>query len=148
MGRFARVGYCWYLVFYCIKRNPTLCVNHLATGIMAMNLGVPCKLLKEFKDRKITIEANNGDVYRGLLHDVEENLSVSLDEVKATMSDGKIVQMKGVYLKGSRIRLISLPDSAAEYMPQLTRPARGRGGFRGGRGGRGRGGGRPSFGRR
>lgn len=114
-----------------------------------MNLGVPCKLLREFKDRKVTIEANNGEVYRGILHDVEENLSVSLDEVKATMSDGKVVQMKGIYLKGSRIRLISLPESAADYMPQLTRPpSRGRGGFRGGRGGRGRGGGRPSYGRR
>lgn len=114
-----------------------------------MNLGVPCKLLKEFKDRKVTIEVNNGEVYRGILHDVEENLSVSLDEVKAIMSDGKVVQMKAVYLKGSRIRLISLPDAAADYMPQLTRPpARGRGGFRGGKGGRGRGGGRPSFGRR
>lgn len=114
---------------------------------MSMNLGVPCKLLNEFKDRKVTIEANNGEIYRGIVSDVEENLSVSLDDVKATMTDGKIVQMKGVYIKGSRIRLISLPDSAADYMPKLTRPpTRGRGVFRGGRG-RG-GGGRPSFGRR
>lgn len=118
---------------------------------MSMNLGVPCKLLNEFKDRKVTIEANSGEVYRGIVHEVEENLSLSLDEVKATMSDGKVVQMKSIYIKGSRIRLVSLPDSASDYMPELTRPpARGRGGFRGGRGGRGRGGGgsRPSFGRR
>lgn len=115
---------------------------------MSMNLGVPCKLLQEFKDRKITVEANSGEVYRGILNDVEENLSLSLDDVKATSIDGQVIKMKSVYLKGSRIRLVSLPDSAAEYMPQLTRPpARGRGGFRGGRG-RGGGGGRPRFSRR
>lgn len=119
---------------------------------MSINLGVPYKLLKEFKDRKVTIETNGGEIYRGIVQEVEENLSVSLDEVKASMSDGKVVQMKAVYIKGARIRLISLTDSAADFMPQLTRPpTRGRGGFRGGRGGnRGRGGGgsKPSFGRR
>lgn len=115
---------------------------------MSINVGVPCKLLKEFKDRKISVEVCGGDVYRGILNEVEENLSLSLDEVKATTMDGKVSQMKSVYLRGPRIRLVSLPDSAEDYLPQLTRPpARGRGGFRGGRG-RGGGGSKPRFGRR
>ena len=114
------------------------------------SVGVPSKLLKEFKDRRITVEVSSGEVYKGIVHETEENLSVSLGDVKATLVSGRVVKMDEVYIKGSRIRLINLPDSAADYMTKLMRPpSRGRGGFRGGRG-KGRSGGsgaRPRYGR-
>lgn len=115
---------------------------------MAMQLGVPLKLLKEFLSRKITVETSSGESFRGILLDAEENMSVSLGSVKATLADGKSAEMVSVYIKGSRVRLISLPDSAKDSLPSLTRPFvyRGRGGrgggFRGGRGGGNYGGGR------
>lgn len=122
---------------------------------MAMNLGVPLKLLKEFLGRKITVEASCGEIYKGELLEAEENMSLCLKEVNATLVDGKNVDMKSVYIKGSRIRLISLPEAAAnDSLQTLTRPSfrGGRGGFRGGRGGGGRrgggGGGKPSYDRR
>lgn len=110
---------------------------------MAMNLGVPLKLLQEFLNRKITVEASCGEVYKGVLVDAEENMSLSLKDVSATLIDGRAQEMKAIYIKGSRIRLINLPETANDSIPNLTRPSfqRGRGGFRGGRGGGGRGGG-------
>lgn len=100
---------------------------------MAINLGVPNKLLKEFLNRKLTVESSTGEVYKGILDDVEENMSMSLSEVKVTFADGNVVDMKSVYVKGSRIRLINLPDSAKDSLSSLTAFRS----FRGGRGGRG-----------
>ena len=89
---------------------------------MAKNTSVPLKLLKEFKQEKITVETSFGEIYRGVLLDAEENLSVALGRVKATLNDGNTVSMEGVYIRGNRIRFISLPDSAADYLPRLIRP--------------------------
>lgn len=108
---------------------------------MAMNLGVPLKLLNDFLNRKITVETIFGDVFVGELIIAQENMSVSLNKVNATLNGGKTVAMKNVYVKGSSIRLISFPEAAAkESLRRLTKPpsfrGSGRGGsFRGGRGG-------------
>lgn len=110
---------------------------------MSLQLGVPAKLLKECIGKKISVEACNGDVFRGLLNDAEENMSVSLSEVKVVLVDGKTLEMESIYIKGSRVRLVNLPESTSEMLPNLTRPPRPvfrggrRGGFRGGRGGGG-----------
>lgn len=108
------------------------------------NTGVLLKLLKEFSNRKITVETSAGDVFKGVLLECEDNMSIALSGVKATLVDGRSVEMTSVYIKGSRVRLINLPDSAIDSLSSLNRAAsRGRGGFRGrgGRGGRGGGGG-------
>lgn len=107
-------------------------------------LGVPCKLLKEFLNRKVTVETGTGEIYKGVIVDCEDNMSMSLTNVKVTFIDGRTVNMEDVYIKGSCIRLINLPDTAKDSLASLTRDRgfRGRGGFRGGRGGGGRGGGR------
>lgn len=110
---------------------------------MSSQLGVPVKLLKECIGKKISVEACNGDVFRGLLDEAEENMSISLSEVKVVLVDGKTLDMESIYIKGSRVRLVNLPESTAEMLPNLTRPQRPvfrggkRGGFRGGRGGGG-----------
>ena len=74
---------------------------------MARTEGVPLKLLKEFKDEKITVEASCGEVYAGILLDAKENFSVTLGQVRATLTNGAAVAMERVYVRGSRIRFIS-----------------------------------------
>lgn len=89
---------------------------------MSMNVGVPCKLLKEFKNKKVTVEVNSGEIYRGILLDADQKLSVSLGDVKATFPNGNVVTMNGVYIRGTCIRIINLPDSAVDYLPKFIRP--------------------------
>ncbi|KAG8197816.1 hypothetical protein JTE90_020094 [Oedothorax gibbosus] len=111
-------------------------------------VGVPEKLLKEFVSKKVTVDTSTGEVFAGTLVDIEENMNMSLSEVKATFPSGHTVHMTCVFIKGTKIRCISLPRDARDIVRHLARKqlssqrgGRGRGGYRG-RGGRGGGGGR------
>lgn len=80
------------------------------SGGGASNLGVPVKLLYEAEGMKITVECKNGEIYRGLLIGAEDTMNVSLTEVLRTSRTGQIRKMPNVYLRGSSIRFIALPD--------------------------------------
>jgi small nuclear ribonucleoprotein D3 len=73
-------------------------------------VGVPIKLLFEAEGMKITVEMKNGEIYRGLLVGAEDTMNVSLSDVLRTARNGKITKMPNVYLRGSSIRFIALPD--------------------------------------
>ena len=77
---------------------------------MSSNLGVPVKLLFEAEGMKITAELKNGEIYRGLLLSAEETMNLSLSEVLRTQRNGQITKLPTVYLRGSSIRFIALPD--------------------------------------
>ncbi|XP_054715515.1 small nuclear ribonucleoprotein Sm D3-like [Uloborus diversus] len=119
---------------------------------MASQVGVPVKLLREFVRKKITVDTASGEVFRGVLEEAEDNLNMCLVDVKVTFCSGATGEMKSVYIKGSKVRYIALPDEAKDHLYELSRERRpmrgGRGGFRGGRGRGGGGGRRPSFHRR
>lgn len=110
--------------------------------------GVPEKLLREFVKKSVTVDTSTGELFVGTLVDVEENMNMSLANVKATFPSGVTTEMKSVYIKGSKVRYIGLPPEAKDsvrYLANQAAKSRGRGGFRGGRGrggGRGGGGGR------
>lgn len=74
------------------------------------NVGVPVKLLFEAEGMKITVELKNGEIYRGLLLSAEETMNLSLSEVLRTSRNGQIKKLPTVYLRGSSIRFIALPD--------------------------------------
>mmetsp|Transcript_16312 Transcript_16312/g.24016 ORF Transcript_16312/g.24016 Transcript_16312/m.24016 type:complete len:116 (-) Transcript_16312:1695-2042(-) len=74
------------------------------------NIGVPIKLLYEAEGLKITVELKSGEIYRGLLLSAEDSMNVSLSEVIRTARDGRITKLPNVYLRGSAIRFIALPD--------------------------------------
>ncbi|XP_015923177.1 small nuclear ribonucleoprotein Sm D3 [Parasteatoda tepidariorum] len=105
--------------------------------------GVPIKLLREFENKTITVDTATGEVFTGTLHDAEDNLSLTLTNAKVVFASGHEVSMHSVYIKGVKIRLISLPSGAREKVQQLERESRslmrGRGGRGGGRGGSRRG---------
>jgi small nuclear ribonucleoprotein D3 len=52
----------------------------------------------------------NGEIYRGLLLSAEETMNMSLSEVLRTARNGQISKLPNVYLRGSSIRFIALPD--------------------------------------
>jgi small nuclear ribonucleoprotein D3 len=74
------------------------------------NVGIPIKLLFEAEGMKITVELKSGDIYRGLLLGAEDTMNVSLSEVLRTSRVGQVTKLPNVYLRGSSIRFIALPD--------------------------------------
>lgn len=52
----------------------------------------------------------SGEIYRGLLLSAEDTMNVSLSEVIRTARNGKISKLPNVYLRGSGVRFIALPD--------------------------------------
>jgi small nuclear ribonucleoprotein D3 len=52
----------------------------------------------------------SGEIYRGLLLNAEDTMNVSMSDVIRTLRNGKITKLQHVYLRGSGIRFIALPD--------------------------------------
>lgn len=141
-----------------------------------MSIGVPIKILHEAEGHVITLETATGEVYRGKLVEAEDNMNCQMADITVTYRDGRVVQLENVYIRGSKVRFMILPDmlknapmfkniqkgaqkatgagpprgKAAAFKRGRGRGFGERGGGRGGRGGfeRGgfRGGGRGDFG--
>ncbi|CAK9291072.1 unnamed protein product [Gordionus sp. m RMFG-2023] len=115
-----------------------------------MSIGVPIKVMHEAEGHIVTIETNIGETYRGKLLEAEDNMNCQMQEVMATYRDGSTGHLPEIYIRGSKIRFMILPDmlkNAPMFKKYQTKQGggggRGRGGpprGRGGRGGPGRGG--------
>ncbi len=75
-----------------------------------MSVGVPIKLIHEAQGHIITIELKNGSLYRGKLIDAEDSMNVQLKDITCTGRDGRISHLDQVYVRGSQIRFIIVPD--------------------------------------
>lgn len=75
-----------------------------------MSISVPIKLLHEAENHVVTIELKTGEMFRGYLMEAEDTMNVRLDDVKITSTDGKMSHLNQVYLRGSQIRYIIIPD--------------------------------------
>ncbi|XP_049879353.1 small nuclear ribonucleoprotein Sm D3 [Pectinophora gossypiella] len=117
-----------------------------------MSIGVPIKVLHEAEGHVVTCETNTGEVYRGKLIEAEDNMNCQMTLVTVTYRDGRVAQLENVYIRGSKIRFLILPDmlkNAPMFKRQGNKPTAGRGksailraqaagrGRAGGRGGRG-----------
>jgi len=129
-------------------------------------IGVPIKVLHEAEGHIVTIETTTGEVYRGKLIEAEDNMNSQMSSVTVTFRDGRVAQLEHIYIRGSKVRFMILPDmlkNAPMLKNMSSRGGRGgargksailgaqagqggRGGFGGGRGGGGRGGDRGGFG--
>ena len=58
---------------------------------MPASIGVPIKLLHESEGHIVTIELKNGEVYRGLMVDCEDNMNCKMQNVTLTERDGQVV---------------------------------------------------------
>ena len=73
-------------------------------------VGVPISLLHEGEGRTVTIELKNGEVYRGHLTESEDSMNCQLSDVVLTQRDGQKSKLELVYVRGSQIKLVILPD--------------------------------------
>ncbi len=75
-----------------------------------MSIGVPIKVLHEAEGHTITLETMNGEVYRGKLIEAEDNMNCQLAQITMTARDGRISNLQQIFIRGSKIRFIILPD--------------------------------------
>lgn len=75
-----------------------------------MSIGVPIKVLHEAEGHIITCESNTGEVYRGKLIEAEDNMNCQMQNITVTYRDGRVAQLENVYIRGSKIRFLILPD--------------------------------------
>ena len=71
-------------------------------------------------------------VYRGKLIEAEDNMNSQMASVTVTYRDGRVAQLEHIYIRGSKIRFMILPDML-KNAPMLKNMG-GRGGGRGGSG--------------
>ncbi|XP_033123494.1 small nuclear ribonucleoprotein Sm D3-like [Antedon mediterranea] len=115
-----------------------------------MSIGVPIKVLHEAEGHVITLETNTGEVYRGKLIEAEDNMNCQMSNITVTFRDGRVAQLEHVFVRGSKIRFLILPDMLKNAPMFKTKQNKGAGAGRGKSAilraqaarGRGRGGGR------
>lgn len=76
----------------------------------AKGIGIPIKLMHEAEGHVVTVELKGGEIYRGELFDAEDNWNCQLKDVTATGKDGRVSQLDHIFVRGSRIRFMIVPD--------------------------------------
>ncbi|WZZ69212.1 hypothetical protein YC2023_080582 [Brassica napus] len=77
---------------------------------MSRSLGIPVKLLHESSGHTVTVELKSGELYRGNLLECEDNWNCQLEDITYTAKDGKVSQLEHVFIRGSKVRFIVIPD--------------------------------------
>ncbi|RZC67365.1 hypothetical protein C5167_011040 [Papaver somniferum] len=77
---------------------------------MSRSLGIPVKLLHEAAGHIVTVELKSGELYRGSMIECEDNWNCQLENITYTAKDGKISQLEHVFIRGSKVRFIVIPD--------------------------------------
>ena len=78
---------------------------------VSMSAGIPVRLLNEAQGHVVSLELTTGDVYRGKLLENEDNMNLSLSDVTRTKGrTGETSHMSQVFVRGSMIRYVSVPD--------------------------------------
>lgn len=98
----------------------------------------PIKLLHEGIGHTVTIELVQGDVYRGHLMNVEDNMNAFLEGVTYTDKDGRVANLEQVYIRGAQVLYFILPDML-RHAPMFKKPGTGSGIGAGGVGAKGKG---------
>lgn len=75
-----------------------------------MSIGVPIKVMHEAEGHIVTCETTTGEVYRGKLVEAEDNMNCQMANITVTYRDGRVAQLENVYIRGSKIRFMILPD--------------------------------------
>ncbi|KAK7079266.1 Small nuclear ribonucleoprotein Sm D3 [Halocaridina rubra] len=118
-----------------------------------MSIGVPIKVLHEAEGHTVTVETMLGEVYRGKLLEAEDNMNVQMESCTVTYRNGQTARLENVFIRGSKIRFLILPDmlknapmfknmtgkkggAAGSGKSAILRAQAARGRGRGGRGGR------------
>ncbi|KAL6522439.1 Small nuclear ribonucleoprotein SmD3b [Orobanche minor] len=77
---------------------------------MSRTLGIPVKLLHEASGHVVTVELKSGELYRGSMIECEDNWNCQLENITYTAKDGKVSQLEHVFIRGSKVRFMVIPD--------------------------------------
>ncbi|GAB2225060.1 hypothetical protein Droror1_Dr00005843 [Drosera rotundifolia] len=77
---------------------------------MSRSLGIPVKLMHESTGHVVTVELKTGELYRGTMVECEDNWNCQLESITFTSKDGKTSDLEHVFIRGSRVRFIIIPD--------------------------------------
>ncbi|KAJ8447435.1 hypothetical protein Cgig2_019429 [Carnegiea gigantea] len=88
---------------------------------MSRSLGIPVKLMHEATGHVVTVELKSGELYRGTMIECEDNWNCQLENItftakpcrlhkKDVYKDGKVSQLEHVFIRGSRVRFMIIPD--------------------------------------
>ncbi len=77
----------------------------------SVSLSVPVQIFHEGEGHQVLIELRNGEIYRGHLHKTESNMNCLLHGVSMRTKSGAEGRLESVYLRGSQIRFVVLPDT-------------------------------------
>lgn len=61
-------------------------------------------------NKKYFSSSSTGEVYRGKLIEAEDNMNCQMTQVNVTFRDGRQSNLENVYIRGSKIRFLILPD--------------------------------------
>jgi small nuclear ribonucleoprotein D3 len=75
-----------------------------------MGEGIPIRLLHEAVPHVVTVETRSGDVFRGTLSSAEDNMNVQLRRVTLTHRDGRVSTLEHIFIRGSSVRFVVMPD--------------------------------------
>merc|ERR1711939_1183982 len=84
------------------------------------SVGVPIKILHEAVGHIVTLELKSGEMYRGVMTSAEDNWNCHLDDVIATARNGHQTQLDHIFIRGSCIRFITIPDML-KHAPMFKR---------------------------
>ena len=89
-----------------------ICVALLFTSLAKYNfLSIHSLLLTPYVISHVPqMKMKNGEIYRGLLLNAEDTMNMTLSEVVRTARNGQVSKLPTVYLRGSGVRFIALPD--------------------------------------
>lgn len=96
---------------------------------MSKSLGIPVKLLHEAEGHIVSIELKSGELYRGSLIECEDNWNCQLENITYTAKDGRMSQLEHVFIRGSKVRFMIIPDMLknAPMFKRLDAKIRGKG---------------------
>merc|ERR1711998_193945 len=83
-------------------------------------VGIPVKLLHEAVGHIVTIEVISGEIYRGDMISAEDNWNCQLQNVLATGKNGSQSQLEQIFIRGSFIKLLTVPDML-KHAPMFKR---------------------------
>lgn len=73
-------------------------------------VSIPVKLLMESQGHVVSVELTSGVAYRGKLFSAEGNMNMQLEDVVITQKDGNATKCERVFVRGSQIAFVSLPE--------------------------------------
>ena len=95
----------------CATRSEVASLQGLTRArAMSKHVSIPVKVLHDAEGHTVTVELKTGEVFRGKLDEAEDNMNLHISNCTKTAKDGRVSTLASVFLRGSHVRFMVLPD--------------------------------------